>query len=267
MNGYFCQHFAADPYFNMAFDEWLFGRAQARAGSLYVRTYSWQPGAITFGLNQRQQSALDFSCLDGTPVIRRVTGGRALFHDTGELTYSVVVNTSEMACEKLTGSTAQLSRSIAMALVEFLSSLGIASDYVRSAVSHSGHRDNFYKTPCFASNARHEIVGDRGKIVASAQRRIGDTFLQHGSIKLSGPAGHPALRMPSEGIVEEATVQPLSEAAFERLGEAFVASFARFFDVELQLLQLTSLDDGRLEEAAVKIKEKALVKREIIEQR
>jgi lipoate-protein ligase A len=250
----------------MAFDEWLVGRAQTRAGSLYVRTYSWQPGAITFGLNQRQQSALDFSRLGGTPVIRRVTGGRALFHDTGELTYSVVVNTSKMASGKLTGSTAQLSRSIALALVEFLLSLGIASDYVRSAVSHEGPRVNFHKAPCFASNARHEIVGDKGKIVASAQRRIGDTFLQHGSIKLGGPVGHPALRMPPERMVEEATVQPLSEATFERLGKAFAASFTRFFDVELLPLRLTSHDDVRLKEAAVKVKEKALIKREIIEQ-
>ncbi len=267
MNGYFCQHFAADPYFNMAFDEWLFSRAQRRAGSIYVRTYSWQPGAITFGLNQRQQSALDFASLGGTPVIRRVTGGRALFHDTAELTYAVAVNTSEMACEKLTGSTAQLSRSIALALVRFLLSLGIASDYVRSPGSRAESRDNFHKAPCFASNARYEIIGDSGKIVASAQRSIGDTFLQHGSIKRGVPAAHPALRMPPEGVAEGATVQPLSELEFGRLSEVFAASFGDYFDVDMQPLRLTSNDIAWLEEAAAKVKQKALVKREIIEQR
>jgi lipoate-protein ligase A len=204
--------------------------------------------------------------LGDTPVIRRVTGGRALFHDIGELTYSVVVNTSEITGEKLTGSTAHLSRSIALALVEFLSSLGIASDYVRSTVSHSQHRDNFHKAPCFASNARHEVVGETGKIVASAQRRIGDVFLQHGSVKLHGPASHPALRMPSEETVERTTVQPLSETEFERLSRAFSASFAHFFDFELQPMRLTPRDEARLKEAAGKTEQNALLKREIIEQ-
>ncbi|MCK4573421.1 MAG: hypothetical protein KAU36_03575, partial [candidate division Zixibacteria bacterium] len=88
----FHNHFAAGPHFNMAFDEWLFARACESPGSIMLRLYSWRPGAITFGFNQKEQTAVDCERLNGTPLIRRVTGGRALYHDPSELTYAIAVN-------------------------------------------------------------------------------------------------------------------------------------------------------------------------------
>ena len=55
-SAYFYQTYAGHPYWNMAFDEWLLVRALERPGSLYLRLYTWHPGAITFGYNQRRDN-------------------------------------------------------------------------------------------------------------------------------------------------------------------------------------------------------------------
>ena len=40
-------------------------------------------------MNQRDETALDFTKLNGINPIRRITGGRAIYHDPSELTYSI----------------------------------------------------------------------------------------------------------------------------------------------------------------------------------
>ena len=69
-------HFAFSPYKNMAVDEYLFRQAMDCPGSVTLRLYTWAPGAITFGLNQKLEKAVDHDALDGCTLIRRVTGGR-----------------------------------------------------------------------------------------------------------------------------------------------------------------------------------------------
>ena len=67
----FFTHYATAPWFNMAFDEWLLARAERTPGFAAVRLYSWQPGAITYGVNQKESKAYRAEQLGDTPVIRR----------------------------------------------------------------------------------------------------------------------------------------------------------------------------------------------------
>ena len=96
--------YGCDPYENMAADEWLMEQAFSRPGYVALRLYTWNAGAITFGYNQDVDRAVDYSALNGTPLIRRITGGRALYHDPSELTYAIVVNTTGLGKTRLTGS-------------------------------------------------------------------------------------------------------------------------------------------------------------------
>src|SRR6266545_6012321 len=76
-------------FLNMAIDETLLRLAEVdRSG--FLRLYAWTPACLSFG---RHEPALRRYCRDriearGIDVVRRPTGGRAVWHDI-ELTYSV----------------------------------------------------------------------------------------------------------------------------------------------------------------------------------
>jgi len=187
-------HHSADPWFNMGFDEWMMGSALAVPGLLIVRLYTWAgAGAITFGRNQRQQTALNWDEVGDTPVIRRITGGRAVYHDPGELTYSIAVNPTTPERQHLGGSIAKSSTLFSKALHDFARQQGVPTDVVTRSTPADATPAIFHKAPCFASAARHELIATDRKIVASAQRQVDGVILQHGSIKLHGLASHPAL--------------------------------------------------------------------------
>ena len=212
-------HFGGEPFFNMAFDEWMFGKAMQNPDRVYLRLYSWSPGAITFGYHQDITKAVRHDNLGDTILIRRITGGRALYHDPSELTYAIAFNSQNKANSKLCGTVRESSQIIASALVSFLESIGISAQYVRQSVGHKKTKAYFQTIPCFDSVARHEIVGKPGKIVASAQRRIETTFLQHGAIKIGGIASHPAL--PTNTFNAEEVLQPLEYKHFQQFSVLF----------------------------------------------
>jgi len=182
-----------NPYFNMALDEWLLRQALCDPGFVAFRLYTWLPAAITIGLNQRADVALDWRAVGNTVVIRRATGGRAIYHDSSELTYSVVLG--EDATRRLCSgrSASRISALIAQGLTRFLAQRGIGAEFVRRSSLLDQRPVAGHTAPCFASSARHELVSGGRKVVASAQRRIGEAVLQHGSIKAGGVAYHAAL--------------------------------------------------------------------------
>jgi len=204
----FHRHYAADPFFNMAFDEWLFQKVAAHPGSCRLRLYTWSEGTITFGYNQIAAKALAFERAGSTPVIRRITGGRALYHDPAELTYALAWNRHDQTSPALSGRLSEAWRAIAEALVGFLAAQGIAAAYEPHSSVVSDRRQHFLKAPCFASHARYEITAAGQKIVASASRSYRHATLQHGSIKLHGRKLHPALAVGDSMNGEASSVTP-----------------------------------------------------------
>ena len=73
---------------NMEFDRQLMaafldGRFQQRYGmeSCLWRFYAWKPYAVTLGYNQDSSNIDTVKCMQaGVDVVRRPTGGRAVFH-------------------------------------------------------------------------------------------------------------------------------------------------------------------------------------------
>ena len=186
-------HWAADPFYNMAFDEAMLEDAIAHPGAFLVRLYTWRPGAITIGLNQVAGRAVDLEQVGTTPIVRRATGGRALYHDESELTYSFALNLQGTEWEGMTGSVAAVYRELAEFLRKFLEGLGRKAVVERGVVRSEPRPDTVDTPPCFASSARYELKAGGKKVVASAQRQIGSAVLQHGAVKLFGIADHPAL--------------------------------------------------------------------------
>ena len=164
----------ADAGRNMSRDLALLDLAAER-GIGCVRTYTWAPFTLSFGANEPAAKRYDRDEIArrGLAVVRRPTGGRAVWH-AEELTYSVT------APDGTFGTLAQSYRVVHEMLQEALGTLGtgfsLAASPPRSLAVDAG--------ACFASPAGGEVISALGKVVGSAQLRERGAFLQHGSILL-----------------------------------------------------------------------------------
>lgn len=266
VKGKYYSTFSGNPFFNMAMDDWMFQRAFEDSGSVFLRLYSWNAGAITFGFNQDENKVVDEERLNGTPLIRRVTGGRALYHDTKELTYSVSGNLAGETVSAFKGSLPQSSRAIALALLKFLEALNVKAHYVRQSSSYIMSKESFHTLPCFESKARHEIVGEKGKIIASAQRRMGDTFLQHGSIKIKGIAHHPALGSGSTNSLDFSEIHCYDERDFYKLSGLFCDLMGKSLGIAFDRETLSEQDREEISILEEFIKKNCTSRRGLIKQ-
>jgi lipoate-protein ligase A len=256
----FYGHFATDPFFNMAFDEWMMHEVLTRPEAVILRLYTWSPGGITIGLNQSSTKAVSWDMVWDTPVIRRITGGRALYHDPSEYTYSVAFGSNAAARTNLERSVSNVSRQIAIALTEFVRGLGVGAEYARQSAPIDSRPVVGQKAPCFASTARYEVESDGRKIIASAQRRIGAAFLQHGSIKLAGIADHPALF--GVGNATGKSLQPIECEHFESFGLSFVTSLSETLGLRCRPSAVTPAVQKQVALTAAELKADPLAYRE-----
>lgn len=165
---------------NMALDEALL-HSVANGDSLPVlRFYRWQPATVTLGYAQSVMTDLDQDICRkaGLDVVRRSTGGRAVLHDQ-EVTYSVIapLNTSLFGHSVL-----DCYRVISEILQKTLVQLGLPAELVPGK-PRGGHL-NALKAVCFSAPSQYELVINGCKVAGSAQKRFGQTFLQHGSIPI-----------------------------------------------------------------------------------
>ena len=169
---------------NMAFDRQLMaafldGRFQQCYGrdSCLWRFYGWHPYAVTVGYNQDISGIDLLKCRsEGIDVVRRPTGGRAVFH-AEEFTYSFFAESVAQNSE--------LYRMVHEVIRLALETLGIHADFCRSTLSrHQGDAAS-RAVSCFTASARHELQVEGRKLVGSAQRRSRNILLQHGSLPLS----------------------------------------------------------------------------------
>ncbi len=255
--------YGQDPFEAMAFDEYLLGRTLSCPELIAVHLYTWSRGTITFGLNQRVRKAVDHSRLGGTLLIRRITGGRALYHEPSELTYAIAASDIALLGRDDSPSGGGVGKRIAEGLSAFLKDQGILTEYVRQTSGGSNRPDYFHTAPCFDSRARHELVTAGHKIVASAQRRIGPVMLQHGAIKLAGVARHPALNTDLEEV-DRIPVMPSNR--FESLVSSFVKTVGSCLRVQIRFDELTAGQTREVSEAARLLRKNALDKRIIVKQ-
>ncbi|HEV8537629.1 MAG TPA: lipoate--protein ligase family protein [Bacteroidota bacterium] len=169
--------------FNMTYDISLASEFATGSSLPTLRVYGWQPHAISIGMNQRLED-FDMSKLAaaGIDIVRRPTGGRAILH-ADELTYSVAMNAGGRSLR-------ELYRFINEGVACGLRLLGI--DVQLSGQSHDfrTHYRDLSAIPCFTSSAKDEIHYQQRKLVGSAQRRFGNTILQHGSLLLGSRHRH-----------------------------------------------------------------------------
>lgn len=194
----------ASGVWNMAFDQALLEAAEGD-GLCTLRLYAWDPPTLSFGRNEPATRRYDRAAIErqGLPVVRRPTGGRAVWHHR-EVTYSVAAPAAAFGCLRDTY------LAIHAMLAEALTSLGapvtLAADRPPAGVGAGA---------CFASAAGGEVMAaGGGKVVGSAQVRGDGAFLQHGSILLS--ADQDVVASLIVGDADAPTATGLAELVYPR---------------------------------------------------
>lgn len=175
---------SGNAFFNMAADEAIVRGVAGGGSPPTVRTFGWTPPAVSFGYAQKVGREVDADrCRNrGIHLVRRPSGGRAVLH-WNELTYSVLCRADDPL---LGGSIQESYRKISACLVAGLRRLGVAAEFEPRRTPASSPRGEGLTSPCFSSTTQYEVTLDGRKIIGSAQRRLGDVLLQHGSLLL-GP--------------------------------------------------------------------------------
>jgi lipoate---protein ligase len=147
-----------NAYWNMALDEVLMKSvAKSTTGSPTLRLYGWDPLAVSIGYFQsvEQEVNTEICKKTGVDLVRRVTGGGAVLHDS-ELTYSFI--------------TRKYPKNI-------LESYRLICDPVISCLVNLG-----FNEPRFVP--LNDVLVDGKKVSGNAQTRKDGILLQHGTILL-----------------------------------------------------------------------------------
>jgi lipoyl(octanoyl) transferase len=170
----------------MALDEALLDSVAADPATAVVRTYEWAVPTLSLGYFQRIADAEAEARWASVPVVRRPTGGGALWHEF-EVTYSVVIPAGHAAAM----SSLAFYQTTHQAIARRLQSLGIMADRRGSPASSVDIQPRPFL--CFTDRNSEDIVFRNVKLVGSAQRRRSGAILQHGSLLLGRSSNTPEL--------------------------------------------------------------------------
>jgi lipoate-protein ligase A len=179
----------ADGPTNMALDEALLECLVDDPKAAYLRTYGWLVPTLSLGYFQRHSQVEADPRWLAVPLVRRASGGGAIWHDH-ELTYAVVLSAQHPMARRSALLYRSVHAAIALALREQALDARPRYHIERRA---SEHTQRAAERPflCFADRDPEDLVEGGSKVVGSAQRRKAGAILQHGSILLRAAAKTP----------------------------------------------------------------------------
>lgn len=192
---------STDPAFNLALEQYVFD-VLSRDDDFFMLWRNRE--CVVVGLNQDTQSEINegFLTVNGIPVVRRLSGGGAVFHDLGNLNFTFVTRVAE----------AKVSFEASMSpIADALTGLGLD-------VELSG---------------RNDMTLGGGKISGSAQYLRDGKLMHHGTLlfdvdieKMGEALRAPAGKLASKGIKSiRARVTNIKEhLATDMTMETFMAS-------------------------------------------
>jgi len=155
-----------NAFMNMAIDEAILTARTIGKAPNTLRLYMWNPAAVSIGKNQQLENEvhLDNCRKLGVNVVRRISGGGTVFHDSrGEVTYGLIAKTSDINAKD----NLAVYDKVNSGIKDALRILGITADF------NEGDEKN---CPNLTVKGK--------KISGSAQIRKRDTILQHGTLLL-----------------------------------------------------------------------------------
>lgn len=208
-----------NPYFNLALEEYLLRGLKKPAIMLWRNDKS-----VIIGCNQNASLEINekFAIDNNIKIARRITGGGAVFHDLGNINYTIINNNVENIGKYDT---------FTSDLRAFLSELGIDTTL----------------------SGRNDILLNNSKICGNAQAIKGEMIIHHGCIlysadisKLSGALNVNELKYQSKGIksVKSRVTNIVEHMTFKLTPEEFMDKFKQYIITKnnLEIYNLTEKD-------------------------
>ncbi len=221
-----------DAALNMAIDEAILIHHLKGEAPPTLRVFRWSQPSISLGRFQSLEREIELEICQqrGVALIRRPTGGRAVYH-RDEFTYSIVISKRYGVPSGIVNAYAYL----AQGLLAALRLLGVQAEI-------SDERVNKHPSAaCFASSTQADLTSGGFKLVGSAQVWKEDALLQQGSLPLDDRATEffDMLHYPDTTARQEALtlycqkMTPLHAlkpaASWNDVAQAFQSGFSTFF--------------------------------------
>ncbi len=232
----------------MAFDEELFNSFESGNPESVFRIYGWEPKAVSAGFSQNINDIADTKkCrADGIDVVKRMTGGGALFH-SGEITYSMVF--SDALFKTMTAG--EIYKATTAFLIHFYKALGLDASYWGESFSSEKIDGSGF---CLAGREKYDIIIGGKKIGGNAQKRRRGIIFQHGSIPLDlsfREAGRYIRGDVSNALAGSASLSGLGvQLSFDEAKKILKKSFETVYDVNFnETVAVVELKTADLEAA------------------
>ncbi len=201
---------------NMAVDEFLLYNCKEPI----LRIYGWSKPCISIGYFQNIDEVDYKKCNDmNVDVVRRITGGGAVFHDI-ELTYSFVT-------KNFPQSILESYKEISEVIIQALKNLGLDAKF----------------------SPLNDVTVDGKKVCGNAQTRKNSTLLQHGTVLLEVDVEKmfSLLNVPIEKISDKKILDVKNRVAgisktFDQVSDALKSSVRDVFECELVPFKLNQED-------------------------
>jgi len=231
-----------DATLNMAIDEAvLLCHLQGQVPPT-LRVFGWTQPSISLGRFQRVEREINYDLCrqQGVALVRRPTGGRAVYH-RDECTYSVVSSRAQGIPAGVVAAYAYL----AQGLIAALDHLGVHAELSEGRASKQP------SAACFASSTQADLTSGGLKVIGSAQVWKEEALLQQGSLPMDDRSAefYTLLQFPDEVTRAEALARyqamttPLHTLApqvrREEIVQALCTGFASALQVDLQPGALT----------------------------
>src|SRR5579875_262759 len=228
---------------NMAIDEAILMHHLRGDVPPTLRVFRWSQPSISLGRFQRleQEIRVDVCQQQGVALVRRPTGGRAVYH-RDEFTYSIVISKNYEVPSGVVAAYAFLAQGIIAALAQ----LGVQAELSEGRVSKNP------SAACFASSTQADLTSGGYKMVGSAQVWREEALLQQGSLPLADRSAefYNLLSFPTEAAREEALTlyrehtTPLhtfaSAATWDDVANAFHVGFSQDLHTQFVPGELTA---------------------------
>ena len=206
---------------NMAIDQSIL-ETTAVSGQTTLRFYSWNPATLSLGYFQKLEDRAGHTTSMKCPVVRRSSGGGAILHDD-ELTYSLCIATKDSIAK----ANAELYDIAHLAIKSSLAEQGIVVELFEGTEGESKKASKDDPFLCFERRADGDLICDGAKIGGSAQRRLKNALIQHGSLLLSQSKFAPELPGLKEKSGIEIDVDLLIDAVTEKLEASLELQFSK----------------------------------------
>lgn len=222
---------------NMAIDEAILLQHLRGEAPPTLRVFRWTQPSISLGRFQHVEHEIlcDFCEQRGIALVRRPTGGRAVYH-RDEFTYSFVSSKAYGIPSGIVAAYAYL----AQGLIAALEQLGVPAELSEGRVSKQP------SAACFASSTQADLTSGGFKLIGSAQVWKDEALLQQGSLPLDDRSAefYALLRFANDTARAEALAQYLQQttplhtfapqASWDEVAQAFRVGFSHALGVEFQ---------------------------------